>query len=189
MSGLPWWLSCTEICLPMQEMQVWPLGQEDPLEKETATHSCILAWEIPWTEDPGGLQSMGLQKSGTRISDWTATNSTSHTSHVTHRILQSYQPIEFLVRLFWARGPVDRHCGRMGWQREELWPDLRSNREWLTLWLPFCRSAVSNSLWPQGLWPLGSSVHGVLQARILEWIAISFSNHVTECPNFSFLVD
>ena len=35
------------------------LGQEDPLEMEMATHSCILAWEMPWTEEPGGLQSMG----------------------------------------------------------------------------------------------------------------------------------
>ena len=40
-------------------------GQEDPLEKEMATHSSILAWEISWTEEPGGLQSMGLQKSWT----------------------------------------------------------------------------------------------------------------------------
>ena len=38
------------------------LNQEDPLEKEMATHSNLLAWEIPWTEKPGGLQSMGLQK-------------------------------------------------------------------------------------------------------------------------------
>ena len=48
--------------LPMQEMQVQSLGQEDPLEKEMATHSSILAWEIPWTEEPGGLQSMGSQR-------------------------------------------------------------------------------------------------------------------------------
>ena len=40
----------------MQEMQVWSLGQEDPLEKEMATHSSILAWELPWKEEPGGLQ-------------------------------------------------------------------------------------------------------------------------------------
>ena len=45
-----------------QEMQVQSLGQEDIPEKEIATHSSILAWEIPWTEEPGGLQSMGLQK-------------------------------------------------------------------------------------------------------------------------------
>ena len=49
----------------MQETWVQSLDQEDPLEKETATHSSILSWEIPWTEDPGGLQSMGSQKSWT----------------------------------------------------------------------------------------------------------------------------
>ena len=45
-------------------MQVQSLGQEDPLEEETATHPSILAWKIPWTEVPGGLQSMGLQRVG-----------------------------------------------------------------------------------------------------------------------------
>ena len=45
----------------MQETQVRPLGQEDPLEKEMAIHSSTLAWKIPWTEEPGGLQSMGSQ--------------------------------------------------------------------------------------------------------------------------------
>ena len=47
----------------MQETQVQTLGGEDPLEKERATHSSILAWEIPWTEEPGELQSMGSQES------------------------------------------------------------------------------------------------------------------------------
>ena len=46
----------------MQETWVQSLGQEYPLEKEIATHSGILAWEIPWTEEPGGLQSVGLQE-------------------------------------------------------------------------------------------------------------------------------
>ena len=55
----------------VQEIQVRSLGQEDPLEKEMATHSSILAREIPWTEEPGGLQSMGSQRVG---HDW-ATNS------------------------------------------------------------------------------------------------------------------
>ena len=48
------------IHLPMQEaqeMQVWPLGREDPLEEGMATHSSIFAWKIPWTEEPGGLYS------------------------------------------------------------------------------------------------------------------------------------
>ena len=49
----------------VQETQVWSLGWEDPLEKEMATHSSILAWKISWTEEPGGLQSMGRQESGT----------------------------------------------------------------------------------------------------------------------------
>ena len=46
------------------ETQVQPLGQEDPLEEGMATHSSILAWRIPWTEEPGGLQSIGLQRVG-----------------------------------------------------------------------------------------------------------------------------
>ena len=46
----------------MQETWVLSLGWEDPLEKEMATHSSILTWEIPWTEEPDGLQSPGLQK-------------------------------------------------------------------------------------------------------------------------------
>ena len=49
----------------MQETQVQPLGQEDPLEQGMAIHSSILAWRIPWTEEPGGLQSWGLKDSDT----------------------------------------------------------------------------------------------------------------------------
>ena len=62
------------IYLAKQEMQqtwVRSLGQEDALEKEMETHSSILAWEIPWTEEPGGLQSMGSQRSWTQLSDST----------------------------------------------------------------------------------------------------------------------
>ena len=63
---LPWWLSSKEsdaLC----ETWVQPLGQEDPLEKDTAIHSSILAQRIPWTEEPGGLQSVGSQRVG---DDW-----------------------------------------------------------------------------------------------------------------------
>ena len=49
----------------MQEMPVRSLGWEDPLEEEMGAHSSILAWEIPWTEEPSGLQRMGLQESDT----------------------------------------------------------------------------------------------------------------------------
>ena len=57
---LPW--LPRRICLPTQETQVRSLGWEDPLEEEMATHSSILDWSIPWTEEPGGLQSMGSQR-------------------------------------------------------------------------------------------------------------------------------
>ena len=57
----------------MWETWVWSLGWEDPLEKEMAIHSSIPAWEIPWTEEPGGLQSMGLQRVG---HDWVTKHST-----------------------------------------------------------------------------------------------------------------
>ena len=50
--------------LSMQKTRVQSLGQEDPLEKETTTHSSILAWRIPWTEEAGGLESMGSQRVG-----------------------------------------------------------------------------------------------------------------------------
>ena len=46
----------------MQETHIWSMGQKDPLEKGMATYSSILAWEIPWPEDPGGLQSMGRKE-------------------------------------------------------------------------------------------------------------------------------
>ena len=59
--------------LETQETWVRSQGWEDPLEKEMATHSSILAWKIPWTEEPGGLQSMGSQKSWTQLSDYTHT--------------------------------------------------------------------------------------------------------------------
>ena len=64
--------SVLRIHLAMQVTWVqsfYPRGGKDPLEKEMATHSSIPAWEIPWTEEPGGLQSMGLQKSWTGLSD------------------------------------------------------------------------------------------------------------------------
>ena len=47
------------------------LGREDLLEEGMTTHSSILAWRIPWTEEPGGLQSMGITKSQTQLGDWT----------------------------------------------------------------------------------------------------------------------
>ena len=68
-----------------QETWVRSLGQEDPLEKEMATHSSILVWRIPWTEEPRGLQSMGSQ-SWAQLSDkHTQWNAATHHKDETHR--------------------------------------------------------------------------------------------------------
>ena len=62
----------------MQEKGVQSLGQEDPLEEKTATYSSILAWEIPWTEEPGGLKFTGSQKSQIWLSDYQQQHKTSN---------------------------------------------------------------------------------------------------------------
>ena len=60
--GLPMWLRGKESACHCRRQQVPTMGEEDPLEKGIATHSSILDWRIPWTEEPGGLQSMGSQR-------------------------------------------------------------------------------------------------------------------------------
>ena len=69
----------------MQEIQVRSLSQEDLLEKEMTTHSSILAWRIPWTEEPGGLQSMGAQRVRHDLMI-VAETSTRETKHHTQRV-------------------------------------------------------------------------------------------------------
>ena len=103
----------------MQETRVQSLGKEDALEKGMATYSRILAWRIPWTEEPGELQSMGLQ----RVRHICATNTKYH----------------FIWKWKWSR------------------------------------SVVPDSLWPHGLWLPGSSIQGIFQVRVPEWVAILFS--------------
>ena len=74
----------------MQEMlETWvqSLGWENPLEKEMATSSSILAWEIPWTEKPGGLKSMGVSESQTQFSDWARAHTHTHTNMILNIII------------------------------------------------------------------------------------------------------
>ena len=59
---MAWWVKNPPAMQKRPELWVWSLGWEDPLEEGMATHSSILAWRIPWTEEPGGLQSMGSQR-------------------------------------------------------------------------------------------------------------------------------
>ena len=71
-------------------MQVWSMGQEDPLEKEMATHSSILAWEIPWTEESDELQSMESQRVG---HNWAHT----HNTHTPSFILRSSHEVAIMT--------------------------------------------------------------------------------------------
>ena len=114
----------------MQETQVRSLVWEDPLEKEMATHSSILAWEIPWMEKPGWLQSMGSSKSWTHLSNSLATTAPFSQSSF------SVSPLflALVAGMLTMKVKVAQLC--------------------LTLCDP---------------------MRGILQARILEWVAISFS--------------
>ena len=116
-------------------MWVQSLGWEGSLEEGMATHSSILVWRIPWTEEPGGLQSIGFQ-SRTRVK-WLSMHALWLCIH---------------VQCFW----------------------------W---W--FSREVVSNSCDPVDYSLPCSSVHGILQARILEWVAISFSRGSCQPRNWS----
>ena len=84
--GFPGMNQMVKNLLAMHETWVWSLGWEDPLEKWMATHSSILAWRIPWTEDLGGIQSMGLQ----RVEHYWVTSTLS---------LTGYKTLETLVYL------------------------------------------------------------------------------------------
>ena len=121
----------------MQETWVQSLGQEDPLEKETATHSSILAWKIPWIEERGRLQSTGSQRVG---HDWATS------LHFTLR----QRP--------WPRGGCIL-VGVDGYTKVKM---LLAH-SCLTLCVPMDCSLP------------GFSVHGILQARIVEWVVIPFS--------------
>ena len=137
----------------MQEIQDGSLIPEDLLEKEVAPHSSVLAWEIPWTEEPGGLQSMGWQKSQTQLSS----NNNKH-QHVivnleqkktTNKFSQKSITITLLISSF----PTSLSLDLL----------VKVAQSCLTLCDPTDHS------------PLDSFVHGISQARTLEWVAISFS--------------
>ena len=93
----------------LQETWVWSLGQEDPLEEEMATYSSIFARIIPWTEEPGRLQSMGSQRVGKRLIDWITT-----TTHSIDRV--------------WAISEATEEAAGMGLGSQKVRVDLRCGR-------------------------------------------------------------
>ena len=89
-----------------EETQVWFLRQEDPLEEEMATHSSTLAWKIPWTEEPGRLQSMGSHRVG---HDWAhmhrfLTYNTSHTQLIVEKAMATHSST-LAWRILWTEEP------------------------------------------------------------------------------------
>ena len=115
--------------LPVQEMRVQSLGWEDPPEKRMATHSSILAWEIPCTEEPGGLQFIGLQRLGTDLvtkqTALTWKNSSLYSRFQHFLSVSSLFPVLSLssnVQLFTTPWTVACHASlSIGFFRQEYW--------------------------------------------------------------------
>ena len=187
-----------------QEPWVWSLGWEDPLEKGMAAHSSILAWRIPWTDEPVVLQSMGSQRVGHDWATKCTTNTHIHISvdghsgwlhvlaivdiiavnigmHISFQISVLGFFVCFFFFFFWhiTRSEIAMSYGSsiFGLSRNvhivfysdciSLHSHQRSERKVKSL----------RHVWlfetPWSL--LGSSVYGIFQARILEWVSISFS--------------
>ena len=137
--------------MPVQETWVQFLDWEDPLEKETAIHCSILAWEIPWTEEPGQLQSMELQKSWTRLSNAAAATTEVNWRNWTREILVIMSSNILFLSIFSFPSGTSIICKYL-----------------------LSHSVVSNSCNTMDCSPPGSSVHGILHARVLEWVAGSY---------------
>ena len=163
----------------MQETWVRSLGREDPLEKEMATHSSILAWRIQWTEEPGGLQSMGLQ-SRTGLNNFTFTflpNGFIYTNiNISLCLLTPRElcPLNSAQICGMFLGNIHMPC------LARLCLFFRTLEGIL---ICCCCCLVTKSCLtlchPMNCSPPGFSVHGTSQARILEWVAISFSKEST----------
>ena len=137
-SGASLWAWIVKDLLAMWETQVLPLGWEDLLEKEMATDSNILAWKIPWTEEPGRLQSLGSQRVG---HDWPA-NTHTHTSLIYNNLAMINQPHcvrdDFfpVVSLRWVLKPLPGSSSSFWYNRswestphaiQDIWPFLLSD--------------------------------------------------------------
>ena len=98
------------ICLPVQETQIHSLLQREFLEKEMATHSSILTWEIPWTEEPSGLHFMGYQKNQTHTHESDTTQQLNNSSaNKTNALHQRVMPA--VLYLNFCLSHLDLHCG------------------------------------------------------------------------------
>ena len=160
----------------MQEAQVRSLGQEYPLEDGMATHSDILAWRIPWTEEPGGVQSRGLQKVG---HDWGLTLSLSHLHINLHISSQQYCESDIVIPILKMK--------KLRLTENVIWPSALPQVKMLFL---FSRWVMSDSLRPHGRQhtrlPCPSLSPGVCSnsCPLSEWWHPTISSSVTSffCP-------
>ena len=106
----------------LQEMPVWSLVQEDLLEAGMATHSNILAWRIPWTEKPGGLQSMGLQRVRHDWSDLARTHSFLCKYYAPGAVLSAWHLLTSLTSFYLPSNPVSRYFYHLYFTNEETEP-------------------------------------------------------------------
>ena len=144
-----------------QQTQVWSLGREDPLEEGMATHSSIPAWRIPWTEEPGRLQSLGLQRVEHDWSDFAPL-----LLHIfTSRYIEKTETFIWYTQVNWT------NPGASIWSLVHPW--FRTSLFVAVVYLPSCVWFFATP-WTVCS-PPASSVHGIFQARTLEWVAISFS--------------
>ena len=173
-------------------MRVWSLAQEDPLEKEMATHFSIFAWRIPWTVEFGGLQSAGLQ---TVRHDWVTKQQQQHVYRILFPSLPSISCLDSLLIVSYINIPSKLPPNPLSCILLLGWIQLHfySGRVYLP-WCSLIPAAYNHQLfWLRKVcmlshcshvWTLcdsldcsttGSSVHGVLQTRVLEWVAMSSS--------------
>ena len=121
----------------VQETQVRSLGWEDPLEKEMATHSSILAWKISWTEEPGGLQSMGSQRVG---HDWATNTQTYSTLQMRSLWSIHYIMVKISMRTISSQ-PVSKGGVyfltpyQQAWESDFLW-SVKCKQKWHRTFFP-----------------------------------------------------
>ena len=125
----------------MQETRVWSLGGKDLLEKTMATHSSILAWEIPWTEEPGGLKSMGSQRVR---HDWAHMHARKQIFLKAFRSLQKVKGHLKKILLFSSAGPSQTTVLHRGCSVAQLRPTLL--RPQAPLFMEFPRPEYWNGL-------------------------------------------
>ena len=139
-----------------------------PLEKAMAPHSSTLAWKIPWTEEPGRLQSMGSAKSQTRLSDFTFT----FHFHALEKEMATHSRWSSWLRDWTLSSCIGRQILHCWATREAHAAAAKSLQSCPTLCDPIDQS------------PPGSAIPGILQARTLEWVAISFSNSLVHSVSY-----